>query len=341
LSTPSFYGKHTLTAALKYVLFFLPPVAYLIYRGGRADNAALLLLLFSAVLASCVALYLAWQRRRLYRALYKIVQAAESGDTAELSTLEDGAAGAVQHALYKVLNEARHTVASGAAQKEYIKEFVSHISHQMKTPIASISMYLELMLDNPGMPRADAERFMARGQEQLKRLEWLIGTLLQIARLEADSIVMDKLPQSLADTLRAAMGTFEEIAAQKGVALTLDAEADFPLPQDEKWLAQAFENLLKNAVEHTPPGGEIRLSTGQNNFLVWVTLEDTGEGMDEEQIRHIFDAFYSRKDDDAGGAGLGLALVKSIVARHGGEIYVKSKKGQGTRFEVTFPKSAQ
>lgn len=334
----SFFGKRKVLRASKYVLCFLPFGLYLLFNGSAADPAALLLLM-AAFWAFGILFFNARRNRKLIKGLRRIVDAAESGDVQALSTLEEGTPGAVQHALCTIVNEARHTVESGAAQKKYMQEFVSNISHQMKTPIASLSLYHELMLDNPGMPRTDAERFLHRSQEQLKRLEWLIGTLLQIARLEADSIIMDKRPQSLVSTLRAALNTFEEIAARKEIALTLDASEDFPLPHDEKWLTQAFENLIKNAVEHTDRGGTISLHTGQNTFHMWVVLSDNGAGMDENQIKHIFDPFYSRKEDESGGAGLGLALVKSIVRLHDGEIYVKSKKGVGTRFEITFNKS--
>ncbi|MFZ5974757.1 MAG: sensor histidine kinase [Bacillota bacterium] len=339
MKQPSFYGKRRYSIAFKYLLCFIPLGLYLLIQRDRADYVAAVLLLLSALAACCILFFSARRERRMLGGLQKIADAAESGFAAELSTLDEGMLGAVQHALCKIVNEARHTIASGAAQKEYMQEFVSHISHQMKTPIASISMYHELMQDNPEMPRADAERFLHRSQEQLKRLEWLISTLLQIARLEADSIVMEMRPQSLISTLHSAMKTFEEIAAQKGIALNLDAGEDYPLPHDEKWLTQAFENLIKNAIEHTDAGGTVGIQTGQNNFYVWVKIADNGAGMDEEKIKHIFDAFYSHREDDSVGAGLGLALVKSIIKRHGGEIYVKSKKGVGTRFEITFDKS--
>lgn len=341
----AFQKKPGVLSVLPYFACFAPLFAYLFLCGEGAFPFSLpvfFLFLLSCLAPFSVVLSLSLRKRKLIAGLSGIVEAVETGDlSTDLVTLEEGDLGAIQHAIFQLANEARHTIRSGQAQKEYLQEFVSHISHQMKNPISALSMYHELMLDNPDMPKEDASRFLRRGEEQLHRLEWLIGTLLQIARLEADSIVMKQSPSSLRRTLSQAVATFRDAAALKGIRLSLKESEDYLLLQDEKWLTQAFENLIKNAVEHTGQGGRVEVSMGQNNFFVWVTVQDTGSGMDRKQIKHIFDAFYSRKDDDSSSStGLGLSLCKSIIQRHNGEIYVKSKKGEGSRFEITFPKNS-
>ncbi|MGI6168951.1 MAG: sensor histidine kinase [Christensenellales bacterium] len=340
----AFHRRKNPLLVLKYIFCFAPAAAYFVlcYLGTLPySEKAMLVLLVCCLLPFFTVLTLSLRHKRLIHGLSSIADTIEQSDlSTDLITLEEGDIGAIQHALYQLANEARHTIRSGKAQKEFLQEFVSHISHQMKTPIATLSMYHELMLDNPQVPRKDSQRFLRRGQEQIQRLVWLISALLQIAQLEADSIIMNPTPHSLLTTLSRAVHTFRDAARLKGIALELNDAEDCLLMQDEEWLTQAFENLIKNAVEHTPPGGSIAVSMGHNTFYVWVTIQDSGTGMDQYQIKHIFDAFYSRKDDDSNSTGLGLSLSKSIIRRHNGEIYVKSKKGEGSHFEITFPKDS-
>lgn len=320
---------HTPVLAAAVMAFFLPgQVGPVVIGGVVLLQAALSLWLY----------YNYWKRDRyVMRSLERMVVNIENGDWDRLKTYDEGMIAGLQQAIYEQLMQTRHHESSMRKQREYMKDFISHISHQMKTPLAALTMYVELMEDENMQPEVRAD-FIKRSDQQLDRLKWLIQSLLQIAKLEADSILLDKRDIPLGHIIECAAEDLDIIANEKGVEIDWSDDcSDTAIALDEKWMVQALENIVKNALEHTPEGGRVRIWTAQNRFTISLYVEDNGVGMDKEQIAKVFEPFYSRKQDDV-SVGLGLALAKAIVVKHGGQIFVRSTKGEGTRFEIVFDK---
>ncbi len=225
-----------------------------------------------------------------------------------------------------------------ARERDALRRFIADASHQLRTPLTALRAFLEL-LQGPAAEDPEARAaFLAESQAQVDRLAWITHNLLDLSRLEAGLISLDLAPHALEDVLRAALSLFREGAARKGIALSLELP---PEPIEGIWdrwrLEIALANLLDNAVKFTPSGGRITVGARQEGERVRIWVEDTGTGIDPEDLPHIFERFYRGRNAPAEGSGLGLAIVRWIVEAHGGQVEVRSRPGQGSRFELILP----
>lgn len=230
----------------------------------------------------------------------------------------------------------RNNLSELRKEKQFLVDLLSDISHQMKTPLSSMIVYNDILL-NKELSKEQRQTFLLNNENQLNRMQWLIQSILKLAKLDAKAIALDKEEQSLSETLQEAIDSLESKALEGGVRVIMKEEGSITFYHDRLWLQEAFINIIKNGIEHTPTGGEVRIQLCENPIYKRVVIEDTGEGIREADIPHIFKRFYktktSRKSDSI---GIGLALAKSIVEAHDGMIEVQSKVNSGTRFVITF-----
>jgi signal transduction histidine kinase len=227
-------------------------------------------------------------------------------------------------------------------EKLFLKKFISDISHQIKTPLSSLMMFNELMMEGAVDSRKQQIEFLEKSNFQLKRIEWLIYTLLKLSRLEAGTIPIRfettdlcKMVENIADSLT-------PFIREKHQHLHMDLESpSIQIPLDPKWIREALENMIKNAVDYTPQHGTITVRVLETNSLVEIIVEDTGIGISPEDLPHVFKRFYRGKnssDTVHTGNGVGLALTKLIIEKHGGYIKVDSELNKGTKFTLTLRK---
>ena len=220
-------------------------------------------------------------------------------------------------------------------------EFVSAVSHEMKTPLSSIRAYAELLVEGEADDAATREEFLQVIHSQAERLQRLIDNLLNLARIEAGVVAVNKAPLSLNDLLTEAVNVMQPPAEQKQIALTSDLSPLYlGVLGDRDMLLQAAINLISNAVKYTPAGGQVTVRSRLSDEEVVLEVQDTGVGLSPEDCQRVFEKFYRvKKDRDmAPGTGLGLALVKHIVEDvHGGRIEVSSQLGQGSSFRIFLP----
>lgn len=224
-------------------------------------------------------------------------------------------------------------------------EFVSSVSHEMKAPLSSIRAYVELLADGEAEDEATREEFLNVINSQADRLQRLVENLLNIARIEAGVVAVNKNALSLNELLEEAVGVMQPQAEQKQVTLAEDISPLYlGVLADRDMLLQAAINLISNAVKYTKPGGTVTVRSRLSDQEVICEVADTGVGLSPEDCRRVFEKFYRvKKDRDmAPGTGLGLALVKHIVEDvHGGRVEVESELGQGSTFRVVMPGLAQ
>ena len=231
-----------------------------------------------------------------------------------------------------------------AAQQRYA-EFVSAVSHEMKTPLASIKAYVELLVDGDAEDDETREEFLNVINSQSDRLHRLIDNVLNLARIESGVVDVSKMSQPLNSLLTEAYETVKPAAEAKGITLVSALSPLYlPVLVDRDQLMQAAINLLSNAVKYTPQGGTVTLRSRDLDGQVQFEVEDTGVGLSPESCERIFDRFYRVKKDThmASGTGLGLPLAKTIVEdMHGGRLSVRSTPGEGSTFIVTLPSAAE
>ena len=221
-------------------------------------------------------------------------------------------------------------------EKEFLKNTISDISHQLKTPLAALSIYNGLLQDED--IDADAvKEFAELSEQELDRIETLVQNLLKITRLDAGSIAFEKDTENVADMIQDIALHFAYRAKQEEKELTLSGAEDTSLFCDRNWLIEAIGNLVKNALDHTDKGGTVRLEWRALPSAVQLKVTDNGCGIYPEDLHHIFKRFYrSRFSKDTQGVGLGLPLAKAIIEAHDGTIEVDSELGRGTVFTVNF-----
>jgi signal transduction histidine kinase len=226
-------------------------------------------------------------------------------------------------------------------------DFVSHVSHELKTPLASINAYAEMLVDGEAGDAETLATFCDVIQSQAQRLTRLIDDMLNISRIESGLVKVQKDNHSMALIVRDAVEMIKSYAHEKNI--TLHTQAPILYDQvyiDRDMLAQVVVNLLSNAVKYTPSGGTITVQSEVNepDNRITVTITDTGVGIPPEDIDHVFDKFYRVQANNkcAKGTGLGLNLVKQIVETvHGGRVFVTSTVGQGSTFGFELPLSVQ
>ncbi|MDD4849935.1 MAG: HAMP domain-containing sensor histidine kinase [Gemmiger sp.] len=237
----------------------------------------------------------------------------------------DGLATALQA---KGENERRGRVA--------LQDAVADISHQLKTPLAAISMYTEIMAGAPEDAGA-VRHFTQKTQQSLERMQALIFALLKVLRLDAGSVVFAAQPTPVAELARRAAQELVTRAGAEGKQLCFAGDPQAVLCCDAQWTAEALANLIKNALEHTPPGGHICVYWQRTPAMRQLCVWDDGEGIAPDDLPFLFKRFYrSRHSTDAQGAGLGLPMAKAIVEQQGGLLDVQSDAAGGTVFTMSF-----
>ena len=240
-----------------------------------------------------------------------------------------------------------HTVNSMAAvlnahadnelrEKEFLKNTISDISHQLKTPLAALNIYNGLLQDGD-MELSAVKEFADLSEQELDRIEILVQNLLKITKLDAGAIVLEKTTENVADMMRDIELHFAYRARQEKKEIILSGSDHLSLFCDRDWLNEAIDNIVKNAFDHTESGATIHVAWKELPSGVQIVITDNGCGIHPEDIHHIFKRFYrSRFSKDKQGIGLGLPLAKAIVEAHNGTIEVDSELGIGTTFTMNF-----
>lgn len=220
-------------------------------------------------------------------------------------------------------------------------ELIAWVGHDLQTPLASIRAILEALEDGVVDDPETVKRYLNTAQRDVRSLSELIDDLFQMAQLNAGGFQLERADSSLADLISDTLESFAELASRQKVKLAGSVESNVdPLNMDTRRIGRVLNNLIGNAIRHTPTHGEIQVEARRTANSVEVSVSDTGEGIRAEDLPHIFDGFYrgeKSRSRATGGAGLGLAISRGIVLAHGGDIRVESEVGHGSRFIFHIP----
>ena len=220
--------------------------------------------------------------------------------------------------------------------KEFLKNTISDISHQLKTPLSALMMYQEIIENEPDNPETVRE-FSFKIGTALKRIEQLIQSMLKITRMDAGSIYFEKSNYSISNILNHAINELTTRADNEKKEIVIDGDLEQMLYCDIEWTGEAVGNIVKNALDHTDAGGKITISWERTPAMIRIFITDNGHGIAGEDIHHIFKRFYrSKNTSNSQGIGLGLPLAKAIVEGQGGILSVQSERLQGTTFTLSF-----
>jgi signal transduction histidine kinase len=308
-------------------------------------------LLIGAVVFSLLAALLVFHllTRRL-RALSEAVEAFRaSGFTRPMRLRSADAAGDDIGRLSAAVQEMSQRIAGqidlleGAEQRR--RELLANVSHDLRTPLASMQGYLEtLLLKHGTLPPDEQREYLMVAAKHSERLGKLISDLFQLTKLEAREVQPDCETFAITELMQDVVQKFQLGAARRGVRLEVGLSIDhLKVHADIALIERVLENLIENAMRHTPAGGTVRVEATPDGARVQVDVTDTGCGIPERELAQVFDRYYRidrGEAADAGSTGLGLAITRRIVALHGGEIRVDSRVGEGTRFRFDLPVGA-
>jgi len=310
---------------------------YFCFSYGSPNIILLLLplLLAIAVLGGCY-LYFRRQQQMIEKAILQI-NLFVSGDVD--ARIESGSEGSL-YKLFHAINTLATTLNAHAIREQNTKDFlrntISDISHQLKTPLAAIAIYNSLIQDG-NENKAAVHEFALKSEKEIDRIEILVQSLLKITKLDAGSIIMDKQIENISEMMDDMKSHFETRTTQEHKEIILLGSPDTTLLCDRVWLMEAVSNIVKNALDHTGADSQIRVEWNTLPSVTQVVIKDNGSGIHPEDIHHIFKRFYrSQFSKDTQGVGLGLPLAKSIVEAHDGNITVENILNNGTTFVLRF-----
>ncbi len=252
----------------------------------------------------------------------------------EFNTTEETITSKIENKLKQLLEIIENEKTIYKEERDSIKTLISDISHQIKTPIANISMYNET-LTNRSLNEEQQILCINNMKFQVEKLEWLVKSLIKMSRLENKIINLNKNNTSINEVIANALGGVYLKAEDKNIDINITCDEKVKINCDSKWTSEAIFNILENAVKYTPSGGNINILVEKLEIFTKIEITDSGIGIDEKEINNIFKRFYRSTEVSAEeGVGLGLYLAREIITNQGGYIKVVSKKGIGSKFSI-------
>ena len=221
-------------------------------------------------------------------------------------------------------------------ERKSLKELVTDISHQTKTPIANMKLYLEFLQEEELSGKG--REFLDHLEGQTEKLDFLLQSMVKMSRLETGMIHIRQQETKLYETIAGAVGEIVPSAAKKGIELSVDCDEDLMVRHDSKWTEEAVFNVLDNAVKYTESGGSIHVAVKCQEVFAKISVRDTGKGIAPERQAEIFTRFYREPEiHDESGIGIGLYLARKILELQNGYIEVRSQEGEGSEFNLYLP----
>lgn len=236
--------------------------------------------------------------------------------------------------IYRTAVKFREQAENSRKDKENLQKSLSDISHQLKTPLTSIIVMLENILDDDNMPLEIRREFLNDMKRNTSNISFLVQSLLVLSKLDAEAIKFKKVHVEVVDIVKECVKNTAVMAELFNASVENDCEQG-TVKCDKKWLCEAITNIIKNCIEHSQ-NGIIKITADQNKLYTKISIKDNGSGINEEDLPHIFERFYKGKNSSEDSVGIGLALAKSIIEAQGGYISVSSELNVGTEFVIKF-----
>ena len=242
----------------------------------------------------------------------------------------------LKNELYKITIMLKEDAENSKKDKLKLKDSLSDISHQLKTPLTSINIMLDNILDNPEMDDKTKEKFIQNIKREITNISSLVGEILKLSKFDASVIKFEEQQVFIDDIVKSAISNVEMMAELKNINIEVNDQDNIKLVCDAKWQIEAITNVLKNCIEHSKDDSTITIDIDSNKIYKQITIKDNGEGIDEKDLPHIFERFYKGKNSSKDSVGIGLALAKTIIEKDNGSIKVDSKKGKQTTFVIKY-----
>ena len=241
----------------------------------------------------------------------------------------------LKNEIYKTTIMLKESAENSLKDKLELKGSLSDISHQLKTPLTSILIILDNLLDNPDMDKSIREDFIRDIKREIININFLVQSLLKLSKLDTNTVSFIEKEVNVSNIVKESIKNISLLSELKNVEIKLNVKEDSIIKCDEKWQIEAISNIIKNCVEHSYDNNKVIVSIINNKVYTEIKIQDFGEGIDKKDINHIFDRFYKGKNSSHDSIGIGLALSKSIIEKSNGNIFVESSEN-GTTFTIKY-----
>lgn len=244
----------------------------------------------------------------------------------------------LKNELYKITIKLKEVAENSQKDKTTLKDSLSDISHQIKTPITSILIMLDNILSDENMPEDIKKDFIKDIKREIVNIKFLVESILKLSKIDSNSIKFIKKEVFIKDIINEAVKNVSMLSELKNIEIIVLGDDSIKTICDLKWQVEAITNILKNCIEHSYENKKIYINYNQNNMYTELKIEDNGTGIDAKDLPHIFERFYKGKNSSSDSVGIGLALSKSIIESNNGYIQVDSKLNKGTTFIIKYLK---
>lgn len=316
--------------------------AYLMFFDAHDFRLLLLLQVFALIVALTFALSVSTGLADQVEQVVAVARRLAGGDlTARADPSNEGEIGQLTRAINYLGSELERSARQQQEIETARRNLLAAISHDLRTPLASMRAMIEAITDEVVTDEDTVRRYLTTTRAEVNLLSRLIDDLFDLAKIEAGAMELRREPASIEDLLSDTLEGMQLHAGAQGIELTGKVCGTVtPVSVDPAKIQRVLANLVLNAIEHTPRGGTVHLTVRPRSGSVEVAVQDSGEGIAESELPHIFDQFY-RSDParrrKSGGTGLGLAIARGIVEAHGGTIEAASRRGEGSTFRFTLP----
>lgn len=240
--------------------------------------------------------------------------------------------------LYKIAVMLKEQASQSINDKKALQTSLEDISHQLKTPLTSISIMLDNIRENPNMDEHTRQEFIYEISRQINWINWLVISLLKLSKLDSNTAVFVQKEIKVEDLINNVVKNLAIPIDIKQQNVIVNGSSDVMFVGDYNWQLEALTNIVKNCIEHTVENKNIYINWEENNFYTKIAIKDEGVGIDKKDVKHIFERFYKGKNSSENSVGIGLALAKSIIEKDNGYIICASELGRGTTFEIKYMK---
>lgn len=289
------------------------------------------------VLGTIFVIYTKWRYQEIEKLSSYLREISSGNYGLDVRDNREGELSILRNELFKVTERLSEHSEYLKRDKERMADAISDISHQLKTPLTSMQVMLDL-LEQPSLPEEKREQFLKSLQMQLERMEWLITSLLKLSKLDAGTIVFNRDNVQVKAIIEQAIQPVAIAIELKELDIEIIGNLETTFSIDRKWTTEAIINVVKNAVEHTPHGGQITITVTDTSLYTEVVIADSGVGVAKEDIPHLFKRFYKGKYAGESSIGIGLALSHSIIQAQNGTIQVGRGDDKGTVFTMKWYK---
>ena len=256
----------------------------------------------------------------------------------DINDFKEGELSILKNEISKTTTMLRQVADNSIKDKINLKDSLGDISHQLKTPLTSITIMIDNILDNPDMDEKTRKKFLINIKREIININFLVMSLLKLSKFDANVVKFNKEEVYIKDIIKESIKNVSMIKELKNISIKVSGDNNIKLLCDYKWQVESITNILKNSIEHTDEYGIVEINYSENKLYTRILIKDNGKGIDSGDLPHIFDRFYKGKNGSDDSFGIGLSLSKTIIEKEGGSITVKSTLNIGTIFTIKYLK---